>query len=532
MVKNNSDTNIQEEEIENVKNDDAIASIGNEARFIGSLFINNDLFIEYEKVVVSKYYFSEEFCLNLYDWLSVLSNNGQAFTEKNLLVYVREDEKKLSLYKKYGGWKAVEGMIEISDESEFQSYFNAIQKWALLRELENKGFSTEKIRASKNFDKATTNDIYNKVRRNLDGIHTKVTSDLDVIDIGQNVHSMMEGFLERPSLGVLTFIPLYNDFFRGFRGGSMMAVGYPGNAGKTRFLAKIAAYHALIKKEKTLLMLNEMTEEELRQAVLVTVINNPEFQELHGVKIEKCEKDVTLGMYRDDNGNYIYRKTDPETGEFTETINKFKDRLLRTSREYRDVSIVAKWIEDNSLDKYLSVVNMAKDYTDTALEACIRKNSHKGFKFFAYDNLKNEKDNLGQWASLIRTTTILSEAAKNEKVFVYGSIQLTDDVNDMDALRLNSQNISASKGLRTVLDILVLGKPIEKEKYSKYKYIPTTQGYGEMSTTPIPLPDRGGDWKLFSNIIDKNRYGGKTAILLEAELNLNYWREIGILVKA
>jgi hypothetical protein len=237
-------------------------------------------------------------------------------------------------------------------------------------------------------------------------------------------------------------------------------------------------------------------------------------------------------MYRDDNGNYIYRKTDPDTGEYLETIAKYKDRLLRTSREYRDVSIVAKWIEDNSLDKYLSVVNMAKDYTDTALEACIRKNAHKGFKFFAYDNLKNEKDNLGLWASLIRTTTILSEAAKNEKVFVYGSIQLTDDVNDMDALRLNSQNISASKGLRTVLDILVLGKPIEKEKYSKYKYIPTTQGYGETSTTPIPLPDRGGDWKLFSNIIDKNRYGGKTAILLEVELNLNIWREIGILVKA
>jgi hypothetical protein len=503
-----------------------------EGLFIGSLFRKNDLFIEYEKVVVAKYYFHDEICLNLYEWLSVLFARGQAFTEKNLVLYISEDDERKVFYKKFGGWKTIEQLIDLADECEFKSYFQTIQKYALLRELENRGISTEKIRSSKTFDKATANDVYNKVRKNIDNIHTKITSDIEIIDIGKEVHSMMEGFLERPSLGTLTFIPLYNDFFRGFRSGSMMAVGYPGNAGKTRFLAKFAAYNALIKKEKTLLMLNEMTEQELKQAVLVTVINNPEFQELTKVKIEKNEKDITLGMYRDDDGNYIYRKTDKETGEFTESIAKYKDRLLRTSREYRDVSIVAKWIEENSLDKYLSVVNVAKDYTDTALETCIRKHAHKGFKFIAYDNLKNEKQNLGDWSALIRTTTVLSEAAKKENVFIYGSVQLTDDTNDMDALRLNSMNIAASKGLRTVLDILVLGKQIEKEKYPKYKYIPTSQGFGESSNIPVPLPDRGGDWKLYSNIIDKNRYGGKTAILLEAELNLNIWREIGILVKA
>jgi hypothetical protein len=509
-----------------------VANQQNEFLFIGSLFKCNDLFLEYEKVIISKYYFSDEFCLHLYDWLSVLYDKGLGFTEKNIVIYITQSDEKLSLYKRYGGWKTIETFIGLADEGDFKSYFQTIQKYALLRELEGKGFDTSKIRSLKGFDKATTNDIYNKVRKEIDAVHTNVTSDIEVIDIGKEVHSMMEDFLERPSLGTLTFLPTYNDLFRGFRGGSMMAVGYPGNAGKTRFLAKLASYNALIKKEKCLLMLNEMTESELRLAVLTTVINNPEFQELHNVKIQKNEKEIALGIYHDDDGEFIYRKTNKEE-EFIETIPEYKNRLLKTSREYRDVSLVSKWIEDNALDKYLSVVNVSKDYTDVALETCIRKNARKGFKFFAYDNLKNEKQNLGDWSALIRTTTVLSETAKSENVFVYGSIQLTDDVNEMwDVFKLNSMNIAASKGLRTVLDILVLGKEIDKDKYSKYKYIPTNEGYGEQSDMSIPLEDKGHNWKLFAHAVDKNRYGSKEIILVEVELNKNLWIERGILVRA
>lgn len=511
---------------------DIVANPQAEILFIGSLFKLNDLFLEYEKIIVPKYYFSDEFSREVYEWLSVLYNNSQAFTEKNIVLYASEKDERLTLYKKYGGWKTIQQFIEYADETEFKSYFQNIQKYALLRELENKGIDTSKIRSHKNFDKATTNEIYQKVRRTVDTVHTNISSDMEIEDIGRNVYDMVDSYLERPSLGTLTFIDTYNDLFRGFRGGSMMAVGYPGNAGKTRFLTKIAAYNAIIKKEKTMLLLNEMTAEELRLATIVTIINNPEFQSLHGISIEKPEKEIALGMYKDDDGNFVYRKTDSD-GNYLENPKDFKNRLMQVSREYRDVSLVSKWLEETVMEKYLSVINVSRDYSDITLETTIRKNARKGFKFFAYDNLKNDKINLGDWSSLIRTTTTLSEVAKDEKVFVYGSIQLTDDVNEMnDVTRLNSMNIAASKGLRTVLDILVLGKEIEKQHYGKYRYIPTDENIGEPSGIPLPLPDKGHNWKLFGHVIDKNRYGGKTVILIEVELNLNYWRQIGLLIRA
>ena len=58
-----------------------------EFRFIGSLFINNDLFLEYEKVIEPKYYFTDEICRTYYDWISILYSNEQKFNEKNFTIY-------------------------------------------------------------------------------------------------------------------------------------------------------------------------------------------------------------------------------------------------------------------------------------------------------------------------------------------------------------------------------------------------------------------------------------------------------------
>lgn len=509
----------------------SINSAENEIRFIGSLFINNDLYLEYERIVIPKYYFTDEICRTLYEWISVLYANEQKFNEKNLVVFVSQSDDRLSFYKKFGGWKTIEEFMSLSDETELKSYFQTIQKFALVRELELRDIGTSKIRSHKNFEKADANAIYNLVKKNIDKIHTRITADADVVDITDNVVNMAEEFLERPSLGTLTFLPSYNDLFRGFRGGSMMGLGFPGNAGKTRFLVKIAAYNALIKKQKTLLLLNEMVDSELRLALLTTCINNPEFQDLTGIKIEKNEKEIALGTYLDDDGNFIYRETDKD-GNYLETIPEYKKRLMFTSRQYRDVMLVAKWIEEEAIDKYLSVINVSRDYTDSALETHIRKNARKGFEFIAYDNLKNDKLELGNWASLIKTTTVLSEVAKSEGVFVYGSIQLTDSSQNTDILDLSSMDIAASKGLKTVLDILVLGREIEKEKYNRYRYIPTSDGIGEQTKFPLPLPDRGHHWKLYGHMADKNRFGSKECILVQTNLNQNVHTELGILVRA
>ena len=70
----------------------------------------------------------------------------------------------------------------------------------------------------------------------------------------------------------------------------------------------LAAYVALVQNENFFLMSNEMDEEDLRSCLITTVINNKEFQELHGVHIIKPEKEIVLGVYHDKNGDIIRRK--------------------------------------------------------------------------------------------------------------------------------------------------------------------------------------------------------------------------------
>lgn len=495
-----------------------------EIRFIGSLFLNNDLFLEYEKVIEPKYYFSDEVCRNYYDWLSVLYSNNQKFNEKNFSIYVNQSEERISFYRKMEGWKTISSFMELSEPSEFKSYFQTMQKFALLREFEAIGFDTTSIRAHKNFDKATPDQIYKTIRNKTDKVHTAITADAEVLDVTTEVVSMINDFIDRPAMGTPTFLPTYNELFLGFQKKSMMCFGLMSNFGKTRFLSKIAAYNALVQKEKTLIMSNEMDFKQFKVAILTAVINNEEFSYLHGYNLPKIEREIKLGLYRDADGNLITRLENEQTANYIK-------RLEKMSKEYRDILEISKWLEADCFNKTLSVLDVRKDYTDGTLANHIRKNARKGYQFIAYDNLKNEKTNLGSWASLIMTTTTLSEAAKAEGVFAFGSLQLTDETANYDVMDLDSNNIAASKGLKTVLDSLILGKTIEKEKYKKYGYIPTTKGFGESSRMVLPLPDVEG-FVLQGHIPDKNREGSKIKTLVQVSLDRNIWKELGLLVRA
>lgn len=510
-----------------------LGDVQSEVRFIGSLFINSDLFLEYEKVVRWDYYFIDPICKELYKWLEILYSREQKFNEKNIVAYAMENEERLNFFKSFGGYKTIKDFMDISDESELKAYFSSIQKWALIRELEAKGINTQKIRESNGFEKANSNQIYNKIKRIVDGVHTKVTADVEVVSMVFGLEDMANGFLEKPDMGTLTFMESFNQSFRGWREGTMFAFGTPTNGGKSRFMTKIAAYHAIIQKQKTLLMLNEMRDYEIKLALLVTCINNDEFKVVHGIDTNINEKELSLGLYKNSDGQYIYRKTDKE-GNHSETLAEYKNRLLRDSKQYREVMLVSKWVEENVKDDILSVIDVASDYSDSTLETIARKNARKGYKMICFDNLKSNKESIGDYSGLIKTTTILSEVAKTENVFMYASIQQTPDTLRMDDLELSSMNIASAKGLKDVLDMLVLTKEIDKERYGKYRYIPTSQkeGFGEMSKMPLPLVDKGHEWKKYVFQIDKNRAGSKEALLVDVNLNRNIWNELGVLIRA
>jgi len=313
--------------------------------------------------------------------------------------------------------------------------------------------------------------------------------------------------------------------FRGLRLGKMFALGFLSNEGKTRLAILLASFIAFVKGEKVYLIANETDEDDIRACLLTTVINNEFFKNIHGIDIGKVEREIVLGIYKDDSGTIIERKMD-EDGEYTETEEEFLSRVNRDSSAYRKVLQIAKWID--SQEGNTIFFERLKDYSDNNLEFKIRKNAlSKGVKYFIYDTLKGFKDE--NWAILKQTTTMLADLMGELKCCLWVDIQLTDDSVYTDIFSFSSNNIANAKQLKHVLDHLILGKRLIKEEYHKYKVIPNeNMCWGEIIQMDLDL-----NKTYYAIKVDKNRSGSKDKIpVLEVDLDKNIWLEIGHLIKA
>ncbi len=266
--------------------------------------------------------------------------------------------------------------------------------------------------------------------------------------------------------------------------------------------------------------------------MLTTVINNPEFQGLHNIKLIKPEREISLGLYKDDNGDYIYRNKN-ENGKFIETVDEYKQRLYKESEEYRKVIAIAKWIE-NEQKGLIYCKDMCGDYSDQSLEFEIKKaNLTNGIKYFFYDTLKQDVNvfngKYGDWSQLKATATKLSELAKNLNAFVYGSIQLTDDVQLIPPDELTSNNVANAKQMKHILDVMNLFAEIPKKKYCKYQYYSDNDINNDWGEPVAKELDRNK--RYYIDTVDKNRYGRKEKLLFSLDLDLNQWFEEGIVFR-
>jgi hypothetical protein len=161
------------------------------------------------------------------------------------------------------------------------------------------------------------------------------------------------------------------------------------------------------------------------------------------------------------------------------------------------------------------------------LEFEIKKaNLAHGIKYCFYDTLKSDIEELSDWSKLKATATKLSELAKSQDMFIYGSIQLGDDAIGILPDELSSMHIASCKQIKHVLHTLVLYKEIPKDKYGRYSYMAKNDDWGE------PIPHKlDPDKRYYCGVVDKNRAGNKPILLFEVNLDYNTWMEIGTLVR-
>lgn len=501
-------------------------NIQSEICFVGALLKSPDLIVNYSNFMRSKYDFSDPATKFFYDsFETYYLTFSQTVDEIKMNVFMSQNEERLKLYKQYKGWKTLQRYMTLADENDVKNYFDTVKKYSLVREYGRNGFPVEKILSHRNFDKMSPNDIYRIIRTKADKINTVINAGEEAVELTNNTTSHIKKYLTQPDMGLEMPWKILNEMFRGCRLGKVVFNGFLSNAGKSRNLMLLAAYITLVKNEKFLLLSNEMDEDDLENCLITTVINNKCFQKLHGVVMNKPEKEIVLGVYHDKDGNIIRRKINEESGEWIESEEDFEKRLLQYSEEYNDVIKVTNWIDSNRNGKLL-FKDVGSDYSDTSLEFEFRKAKMvQGIKYCAYDTMKGFRTD--DWSTIKQTATKIKELMKELNMFCWSVFQLTDETVFTDIFSLSSNNIANAKQMKHVVDALMIGKAIAKEDYHKYQYMTFDDGWGEQIPNDLDLSK-----EYFAIVIDKNRGGNKKFIpLFEINLDYNIWYEVGYLVK-
>lgn len=429
-----------------------------------------------------------------------------------------EDSERLSTYKQAGGWKTLETWMRLANPSDVKNYFEVLKKYSLLREYDRQGFDCTKIINHKKFELFTAADIYKLIRSKADKIKTVILEESETEVLNSRTEETILTCLEQPDEGLPYPFKEWTEMFRGARMGTMLLLGMLSNGGKSRILCKLVAYIALVHHQNVLVLLNEMSIQEFRFALITTVINNPEFEAMHGIHLTKKEREITLGKYRDNEGNMIHRKTD-ERGVYTESMDDYLARLSQTSDEFNKVRAITKWIDSESVGKII-VKDIQSDYSEDTVQFEIRKAAMtEGIKFCAYDTLKPEKSSIGAWDDFKRMATLLSELSKELRINLTATFQLTDAAAHIDPMDFTSNEISSSKQIIQVADSMVAFAEVHKENFHKYAYMVPKSEWGEAHEKKL---DESKRYYICNTL--KNRAGNKLKLLFSLNLDLNIWK--------
>lgn len=501
-------------------------NVSAEMCFVGAVIKQPDLIVNYSNFMRSKYDFSDPVTKFFYDsFETYYLTFSQTVDETKMNVFMSQNDERLKLYKQYKGWKTIQRYMSLADENDVKNYFDTVKKYSLVREYGRNGFPVEKILSHRNFDKMTPNDIYRIIRTKADKINTVINAGEEAVELTDKNSIQIDKYLAKPNFGLPFPWYMFNEYFLGMRETKVLFEGFLSNEGKTRKLVLLAAYVALVQDENFFLMSNEMDEEDLRSCLITTVINNKEFQELHGVHIEKPEKEIVLGVYHDKNGEIIRRKIDDD-GVYTETNEEYIERIKRDSDEYWEVKKITDWIDSKDRKGRVMFKDVGDDYSPERIEFELRKAKMvQNIKYYGYDTLKGY--NTDDWSQIKQFATRLKELTKELRMSGYAVFQLSDDTVFTDVFSLSSNNIANAKQIKHIADILNLGKKLTKEEYHKYQVVLEVDSWGEPIVEDLDLKKQ-----YFCIKVDKNRAGSKDKVMLfEIDLNLNVWKNIGYIIK-
>ena len=516
--------------------EDKLQDLTSELLFIGTIYKYPGMFPKYRRYLGEEDFSTpaSRFFMGLF--IRVYDTYSKTPDENSIAGFLVNRKQELKKFNEYGGYSTVEGFMNTCNSNDIEMYFDNIKKYSLLRAYHEKGFPVldilqgaqdKRTGKSISFSNLKAKHISRILLNRISTIYTRLRNNEDMQDLVENCTDYVLDKLDRPQMGLPFPYPIMSETFSGIRKKQFMAWGMLSNAGKSRFLMKIISHLAFVENQKVLLLANEMSYEEMKECMITTVLDNPEFQKMHGFIQLKPQKEIVNGIYRDKNGKIIPREVD-DFGVMKLTKEEFIEKL---TKEYPDFNLTIKamkWLDEKFMQK-LYIIDMGADYSDGALQELIENAKNvDGIDYVFYDTFKADKEASGDWSKLKNTATMLKELAKELDIFIGANIQLTDDAITVDPLNLSSLNIANCKQIKHVMDGLCLFKGIPKSEYNKYGYVQILRDEktgAKMKSELLPL-DINKTYYVCR--VDKNRNGDKPNLMFELNLDFNTWFEVGL----
>jgi len=426
----------------------------NASLFVLSCLMRRPLLLQDDKYAFVKTDFDSPIhSMVFYAIFNMAQEGVEKITPQDIDIYLKQYSAQYEFYKQNKGYEFVlqcYQTTEGTDDKQFETYYNRLKKFSMLRDLESIGIDTSEFydteKDALNMDledeklnKMNLTSIPERIRERLVEIESRhIGKDQGTSqNIGKNMRDLVRELRERPEVGLPLDGDIVNFAARGARLGKMYIYSAPSGAGKTRYMVGNACAISLpyldedgriVKRDdykKVLFVATEMQADEIQTLVLAYV---------SGVN----EKHILLGDYTADELQRIEWAED--------IIDKYADNFI------------IECIPDPSIA--LIKARLAKYIVQDEIE------------YIFYDYIFSSPGLLGEFrdiavredVALMMLANSLKETAMVYNVFIQSATQLNDGWSKKE-IGLRDQNcLRGSKAIADKIDIGFIGVRITEEE--------------------------------------------------------------------
>lgn len=291
------------------------------AQVLGSLIKNPSLLAETDKYKLDKSDFPEKFHQMIFASIfNIFNRGGDSISVVDIDGFLSQYAVQYEIFNQNSGIEYIEKIQELSNEENFQYYYNRLKKFSLIREMVGIGFNisdiyddtilnpVEKDKLMKQFDEMSLNSILEIYKNKVIEIEEKFQSNEDAKGrrAGDGVIKLLDRITITPEIGMPMNSEYLSSIFRGSRKQKFYLRSSITGGGKSRHmigdalrLSALGWYDSdkgeWIKNEfseSCLLISTEMLIEELQTPALAYIADVEEHKILRGTMNEEETKRV------------------------------------------------------------------------------------------------------------------------------------------------------------------------------------------------------------------------------------------------